>query len=110
MQVELVCKKLYVSQDFGLRRVALRPIPLLLDFIRKRIRVLNAFKVTPRSRVPVPVPGPPYSTALLKNLRSKAELSHAMERVESREACSDDQDIVRSPVGGTIRADVFERH
>jgi len=41
----------------GLRRVALAPVPFLLQFVRERIGILHAFDVAARPGIAVPVPG-----------------------------------------------------
>ena len=56
-QVEAVGDVLDVAQDLGLGRVALGPLPLLLELLGELVRVLHALDVAARARVAVPVPG-----------------------------------------------------
>ena len=55
-QVEPVGHVVRVGEDLGLRRVALGPLPLLLELVGELVRVLHALDVAAGSRVPVPVP------------------------------------------------------
>ena len=56
-QIEPVRDVVGVFQDFRLRRVALAPVPFLLQFVGERIGILHAFDVAARAGIAVPVPG-----------------------------------------------------
>ena len=56
-QVEAVGDVVEVAQDLGLRRVALGPLPLLLELVGEPVGVLQALDVAARAGVAVPVPG-----------------------------------------------------
>ena len=56
-QVELVGDPIQIAQDLGLGGVLLRPVPLLLELLGKRVAVVDALDVTACPRIPVVVPG-----------------------------------------------------
>src|SRR4029077_9833958 len=56
-QVEAVGDVIGVAQNLRLRRVLLRPIPLLVELFGERERILHAFDVATRAGIAVPVPG-----------------------------------------------------
>src|SRR3954468_17477811 len=73
-----------VAEDVGLSREALGPVPFLLELIRKRIGVFQAFDVTTRARIAVPEPGPADVAAGLENSGAQ---SHAPKPVKDVKAC-----------------------
>ena len=93
LEVEAVGHVVGVFQDLGLRGVALRPLPLLLELGRERVRVVHALDVAARAGIAVPVPGAADALAALEDLRGKAELPEAIEHVEPGEAGSDDHHV-----------------
>src|SRR5262249_11808571 len=62
-----------VTQNLGLRRVFFRPVPLLVEFLRERERILRALDVAACARIPVPVPRATYAAAGFEDARRKAE-------------------------------------
>ncbi len=64
-QVKPVGDMVGVFQNFRLRRVALAPVPFLLQFVGERIGILHAFDVAARTGIAVPVPGAADIAALL---------------------------------------------
>src|SRR3981189_3218706 len=71
-QIETVGDMVGVFQDLGLRRVALAPVPLLLQLFRERIGILHALDVAARAGIAVPVPGTTDAIALLIDPRRHA--------------------------------------
>ena len=68
-QIETVGDVVGVFQNFRLRRVALTPVPVLLQLVGERIGILHAFDVTAGAWIAVPVPGASDATALLIDSR-----------------------------------------
>ena len=64
-QVEAVGDMVGVFQNLRLRRVALAPVPFLLQFFGERIGILHALDVAARAGIAVPVPGAADARALL---------------------------------------------
>src|SRR5260370_4869659 len=85
-EVEAVSHMVDVTQDLGLRAVALGPMPFLLQFVREGIRVLHAFDVAATPRVAVPVPGAANPASGLKGTHFEAEFTQAMDRIETADS------------------------
>ena len=85
-KIEAIGDMVGVGEDFGLRRVFLRPVPLLVQFLREGERVLHALDVATRARIPVPVPGAADAAAGLEHPRRKAEPAQAMQHVHPGKA------------------------
>ncbi len=83
-QVEAVGDVVGVLQDLGLGRVALGPVPLLLELVGELVRVLHALDVAARAGVAVPVPGAADAAARLEHPRRHAEPAHTVEHVHAR--------------------------
>src|ERR1700724_4641933 len=92
-----------VTQDLGLRAVALGPMPFLLQLVRKGIRVLHAFDVAATPWVAVPIPGAANPTAGLEGTHFEAEFTQAMDRVETADSGADDDRIKFGGFGGECR-------
>ena len=73
-QIEAVGDVVGVFQNLRLRRVALAPVPFLLQFVGERIGILHALDVAARAGIAVPVPGAADAAALLVDPRRQ---SHA---------------------------------
>ncbi|MEJ7720541.1 MAG: hypothetical protein WKF58_08890 [Ilumatobacteraceae bacterium] len=56
-EIEPVGDVVGVAQDLGLRGVALAPLPLLLQVVVERVRVVHALDVAAGAGIAVPVPG-----------------------------------------------------
>src|SRR4030095_2667946 len=56
-QVEAIGDVIDVGQDLRLRGVPLAPLPLLLQLVRERVRIVHALDVASRAWVAIPVPG-----------------------------------------------------
>ena len=72
-QVEAVGDVVGVFQDLRLGGEALGPLPLLLQLVRERVRILHALDVAARAGIAVPVPGAADAGALLEHAHRKAE-------------------------------------
>src|SRR5271156_928507 len=77
-EVEAVSHMVDVTQDLGLRAVALGPMPFLLQLVRERIRVLHTFDVASTSWAAVPVPGAANPVTGLEGTHFEAEFTQAM--------------------------------
>ena len=84
-QVEAIGNVLDVLEDLRLRRVALRPAPLLLQLVAERIRILQALDVAATARVLVPEPGSADPARGFEHAGPKPELAHAVKRVQTAE-------------------------
>ena len=71
-QVEAVGDVVDVGEDLRLGGVPLAPLPLLLQLVRERVRVVHALDVAARARVAVPVPGAADAVARLEDARRAA--------------------------------------
>src|SRR6266404_8782143 len=89
-EIEAVRHVVDVTQDLGLRAVALGPVPFLLQLIREGIRVFHAFDVAATPRVAVPVPGAANPTTGLEATHFEAEFTQAIDRVETAGSGADD--------------------
>ena len=92
-QIETIGDMVGVGQDFRLRRVLLRPVPLLVQLLREGERVLHALDVAARARIAVPVPGAADAAAGLEHPRRKAEPAQAMQHVHPGKARADDDRV-----------------
>src|ERR1700761_341378 len=93
-QIEVVGDVVDVTQDLRLRAVALRPAPILLQFVGEGIRILEALDVATAPRIAVPVPGPADIAARLEGAHAEAELTQAIDRIEAANAGADDNRII----------------
>ena len=82
-----------VAQDLRLRAVALRPLPVLLQIVGERERVLQAVDVAAAAGIAVPVPGAADIIAGLEGADLQAELAQAVDGVEAADAGADDDDV-----------------
>ena len=92
-QVETVGDVVGVAQDLRLRRVFLRPVPLLVELFGERERILHALDVATRAGIAVPVPGAADTPAGLIDPRGEAEPAKAVQHVHSGKAGADDDGI-----------------
>jgi hypothetical protein len=83
-----------VSQNLGLPRVPLGPVPLLLEILIELIGVLHALYVAPSARIPVPVPGAADASRTLVDTRVEAELAHPMQHVHARESGANNDHVM----------------
>jgi hypothetical protein len=82
-----------VFQDLGLRRIALAPVPLLLQVIRERIGILHALDVAARAGIAVPVPGAADIAALLIDPDRQSQSAQFVQHVHSGKAGADHDDV-----------------
>ena len=101
-QVEPVGDVLEVRQDLRLRRVPLRPVPVLLELVRPRVRVHEALDVAAGTGVPVPVPGAADTVARLDHEHAEAEAPETVQQVDAGDARTDDDDVERRAVHGVV--------
>ena len=92
-QVEAVDHMVDVAQDLRLRRVALGPVPFLLQFLAEGIGVVQALHVAARAGVAVPVPGAAHAVAGLQHLYRQAHAQGAMKLVEPGKAGAHDHQV-----------------
>ena len=92
-QVEAVGHMLQVAQDFTGRSVALAPAPLLLEFLRERERILQAFDIAARAGVAVPEPHATHIGGGLAGMHTQAQPAQAVDGVETGKAGTDDGDV-----------------
>ena len=92
-KVETVGDVVGVGEDFGLRRVFLRPVPLLVEFFREREGVLHALDVAARARIAVPVPGAADATARFIDPRRETKSAQAVQHVHAGESGADDNGV-----------------
>src|ERR1700730_17266788 len=92
-EVEAVSHMVDVTQDLRLRAIALGPLPFLLQLIREGIRILHALDIAATPRVAVPVPGAANPATGLIGAHFEAELTQAMDRVETADPGANDDRI-----------------
>src|SRR5262249_50413085 len=82
-----------VAENLGLRRVALRPLPLLLQLGIEAVGVVEALDVAPRTGVAVPVPRAADVAGALEHHGREPERAEPVERVETGEPSAHDHDV-----------------
>ena len=92
-QVEAVGHVVGVAQQLGLRRIALAPVPLLLQRLVERIRVLQALDVDARAGIAVGVPRAADAGRSLEHTHLQALAAQLVQPVQAAEARADDQHI-----------------
>ena len=86
-QIKAVSNVVDVAQDLGLRRVLLGPDPVLLEIVRKRVRILEALDVAAGAGVLVPEPGSAHAVAGFDAAHAQAgqaQLVHGIEAGKAR--------------------------
>jgi hypothetical protein len=83
-----------VFQDFRLRRVALAPLPLLLQFVGERIGILHALDVAACPRIAVPVPGTADIAALLIDAHRQPQPAQPVKHVHAGKTGPDHHDVI----------------
>ena len=101
-QIKAVGDVVGVFQDLGLRRVALAPVPFLLQFFGERIGILHALDVAARAGITVPVPGAADVAALLVDADRKTLPAQPVQHIHAGKACADHDDIVGLGVLGAV--------
>ena len=91
-----------VLEQFGLGRVLLGPLPVLLELGVERHRVLDALDVYACARVAVPEPGSAHICAGLKHLDGEAEGAKLVEQVHAGKARTHHHDV-QFPLRSTVR-------
>ena len=83
-----------VGQDFRLRRVFFRPVPLLVELFGERKRILHALDVAARAGIAVPVPGAADTAAGFIDPGMEAEAAKAVQHVQAGKARADNDGII----------------
>ena len=102
-QVVAIGDVLQVTQDLALGRVALAPLPLLLELGVEAVAVVETLDVAACPRVPVPVPRAADVVGRLEGDCVDAELSAAVDQVQAGHAGSDDHGINGLGLGHGLR-------
>src|SRR5271163_651164 len=87
-QVEFVRDEIQIALGLGLRGKMLLPIPLLQEFLGKRIAVAVALGIEARAGVAIPVPGAAHAAAILIDAYREPGLAQAVELIQPRNAGS----------------------
>src|SRR3954454_15481051 len=82
-----------VSQDFRLRSILLRPVPLLVEFLREREGILHALDVAARAGITVPIPSAADAAAGLIDPRGEAEAAQAVQHVHAGKTGADNDRV-----------------
>ena len=82
-QIETVGDVVGISEDFGLRRIFLRPVPFLVQFFGERERILHALDIATRAGIAIPVPGAADAAAGLEHDGRKAEPAQTMQHIHA---------------------------
>ena len=93
-QIEAIGNVVRVIEDLGLGRVALRPLPLLLELVGELVRVLHALDVAARAGIAIPVPGPADAVAGFEHPHRQADAPGAVQHVHAREPGPHDHYVV----------------
>ena len=88
-QTEAIGDVVGVSEDLGLRRIFLRPVPLLVEFFREREGILHALDVAARAGIAVPVPGAADAAAGFIDPRGKAKPAQPVQHIEAGKTRAD---------------------
>src|SRR5271165_1075243 len=83
-----------IFQDLRLRRVALAPVPFLLQLVGKGVGILHALDIAARAGIAVPVPGAADAAALLKDPHRETKAAQAVQHVHPGKARADHDDVV----------------
>src|SRR5262245_32452246 len=92
-QVEAIGHVPCIGQKLRLGRVALAPVPLLLQRRVELIGVLHALHVAARAGIAVPVPGTTDVATRLEDAHFKAQAAQAVQHVHTGKARPDDGGI-----------------
>jgi hypothetical protein len=100
-QVKLVGYVVEVALVLRLPGKVLLPIPLLQQFLRKRVTIAVTLGIETRARVAVPIPCPAHSAACLENPNRQPELPKTNQLEQSGNPSADD-DRVELPDGSRL--------
>ena len=101
-EVEAIGDMVGVAKDLRLRRVALRPVPLLFQLWRERVRVVERLDVAARPGIAVPPPRPADVAGGLEDADGKSQTAKSVQGVHPAEPGADDDRVI--PVHGTSLA------
>src|SRR5215469_7882853 len=93
-KVELVRNKIQIAKVFRLAGEALFPVPLIQQFLRKRVAVGVALGVEAGSRIAVPVPGSTQITRRIEHGGVDPAVGKQLDLVDPGYACSNDDYLV----------------
>src|SRR5262249_53330477 len=105
-QVVLLRNVTQIAQDLGLRRIALRPLPLALEFGIEAVRIVEAFDVTASARVPVPIPSSTDIAGAFEDFGRKPIPPQPVQHVQPGNTGPHDEDV---NVGNVRSRRRFER-
>ena len=106
-QIKALCNVVGVALYLRLTGVSLAPVPLLFEFFRERIGVLDAFNIHAGTGVAVPVPGATLALSNLITLDAEATLPCAIDHVEAGKARPNNNHVDVFNVGGGGHWDVL---
>ena len=92
-QVEAVGDVVDVFQDLGLRAVALRPFPFLLQLVGEAVGIFQAFHVAARAGIAVPEPGAADAGPGFVSAHFQADAAQAMDGIETGETAADNNHV-----------------
>src|SRR5262249_901059 len=98
-----------VAKDLGLCRVALRPLPLLLQLGIEAVGVVEALDVAARTGVAVPVPRAPDVAGALQRQGREAERAEPVGRVETGDPSAPGPDVALG-IHGHVPGTRVSRH
>src|SRR6185312_6239447 len=103
-EIEAIGNVVGIGEDFGLRRIFLRPVPLLIQFLREGEGVLHALDVAARARIAIPVPGTADAAAGFKYPCLQAQSAQPVQHVHAGKSGADhDSVIAGSNFGRALR-------
>ena len=100
LEVKSIRHVVRVGEDFWLWRILLRPVPLLIERLVKRVGVLHALDIAPRPRVAIPIPCAAYAAARFEYPTGESELAQRVQHVEAAKPGSHDDRVEYCAVFG----------
>ena len=92
-QVETLSHMVDITQYLRLCGIFFSPLPLLLEVVRKRVRVFEAFHVAAGARITIPEPGAADAGAGFEHLDVQAKFQKPVQHVEAGETGADHDHI-----------------
>ncbi len=92
--VKAVGDMVEIFQNDGLRRIAFRPLPFLLQGFIELERIFHAFHITARAGITVPVPGAANARAGLQHSHRKPLFAQPVEHGQAAKACTHDNGVI----------------
>ncbi len=98
-KTELVGDVIHIAQNFGLGRIAFRPVPFLLQLLGKLIGIFHAFDIAAGTGITVPVPRAADFRPGFQHLHVQTLISQPVQQVQSRKPGADDDNVQRIGIG-----------